>query len=366
MEGIRAKAAGRMSFFGKLKDRLLKSSSRLGEGLAAIVAEGGDGAEAAAAAAATVADITPASAPVSAPPVAPQVGLLGRVFARKEPAAAPRRVLDDAMLESLEELLIATDMGVETAQRVAANLAQGHLGKRLSVAEVKGLLVTEIARIMAPVARPMPLYPSRPQVVLVVGVNGAGKTTTIGKLASQFRAAGKKVMIAAGDTFRAAAVEQLQVWGERAGVPVLTAPEGSDPASLAFDAMTKAAAEGYDILMIDTAGRLQNRADLMAELAKIVRVIRKKDPEAPHNTLLVLDATTGQNALLQVEIFRKLADVSGLVMTKLDGTAKGGILVALADRFGLPIHAIGVGEQIDDLAAFEPEEFARALVGEGA
>ena len=209
----------------------------------------------------------------------------------------------------------------------------------------------------------MPIYAKRPQVVLVVGVNGSGKTTTIGKLASQFRAAGKSVVIAAGDTFRAAAVEQLQVWGERAGVPVMTAPQGSDPASLAYDAMARAEAEGADLLLIDTAGRLQNREDLMAELAKIVRVIRKRDPEAPHNTLLVLDASTGQNALSQVEIFRKIADVTGLVMTKLDGTAKGGVLVALADRFGLPIHAIGVGEQIDDLSAFDPEDFARALTG---
>jgi fused signal recognition particle receptor len=233
----------------------------------------------------------------------------------------------------------------------------------MSVPEIKGALAEEIARVMEPVARPLPLYPRKPQVVLVVGVNGSGKTTTIGKLASQFRAAGKSVVIAAGDTFRAAAVEQLQVWGARAGVPVLTAPEGSDPASLAFEAMEKAAADGADLLMIDTAGRLQNRADLMEELAKIVRVIRKKDPSAPHNTLLVLDATTGQNALTQVEIFRKIADVSGLVMTKLDGTAKGGVLVALADRFGLPIHAIGVGEQIDDLSPFDPQDFARALVG---
>ncbi|MDM7459155.1 MAG: signal recognition particle-docking protein FtsY, partial [Paracoccus sp. (in: a-proteobacteria)] len=193
--------------------------------------------------------------------------------------------------------------------------------------------------------------------------NGAGKTTTIGKLASQFRTAGKSVVIAAGDTFRAAAVEQLQVWGQRAGVPVMVAPQGSDPASLAYDAMVRAEADGADLLLIDTAGRLQNRQDLMEELAKIVRVIRKKDPEAPHNTLLVLDATTGQNAVSQVEIFRKLSDVSGLVMTKLDGTARGGVLVALADRFGLPIHAIGVGEQIDDLDAFDARDFARALVG---
>lgn len=314
---------------------------------------------------------------------AAKVGFLGRLLGRSaastsaavaeaEPVAripaAPagpvvRRVLDDAMLEQLEELLIASDMGVDTALRVTANLAEGRYGRKLSVTDIKRALADEIARIMEPVARPMPIFPKTPQVVLVVGVNGSGKTTTIGKLASQFRAAGKTVIIAAGDTFRAAAVEQLQVWGQRAGVPVLTAPEGSDPASLAFDAMTRAEAEGADLLLIDTAGRLQNRADLMEELSKIVRVIRKKDPSAPHNTLLVLDATTGQNALSQVEIFRKLADVSGLVMTKLDGTAKGGVLVALADKFGLPIHAIGVGEQIDDLAPFDPEDFAKALTG---
>ncbi|MEM8657665.1 MAG: signal recognition particle-docking protein FtsY, partial [Pseudomonadota bacterium] len=230
--------------------------------------------------------------------------------------------------------------------------------------EIKTLLAAEVSAILDPVARPMPLYPKTPQVVLVVGVNGSGKTTTIGKLASQFKAAGKSVVIAAGDTFRAAAVEQLQVWGDRAGVPVMTAAEGSDPASLAYDAMVRAEAEGADLLMIDTAGRLQNRTDLMEELAKIVRVIRKRDPEAPHNTLLVLDATTGQNALEQVKIFQQVADVTGLVMTKLDGTAKGGVLVALADRFGLPIHAIGVGEQIDDLAPFDPEDFAKALTGQ--
>jgi len=293
------------------------------------------------------------------PRVAP--GLIGRLFGRQDDA--PRRMLDDAMIEELEELLISADMGVETARRVAANLAEGRLGRRMSVAEVKDALSAEIARIMAGVARPMPIYPKKPQVVLVVGVNGSGKTTTIGKLASQFRAAGKSVVIAAGDTFRAAAVEQLQVWGQRAGVPVMTAPAGSDPASLAFDALARAEAEGADLLMIDTAGRLQNRADLMEELAKIVRVLRKRDPTAPHNTLLVLDATTGQNALTQVEIFRKIANVSGLVMTKLDGTAKGGVLVALADRFGLPIHAIGIGEQIDDLAPFDPDDFARALTG---
>ena len=324
-----------MSFFKKLKDRMFRSSDKIGEGLDALVTE-------------------------TAPEPEAKPGLLGRLFGQGD---EPRRVLDDAMLESLEEVLIAADMGVDTAARVTANIAEGRFGKRISTPELRRALADEVTRIMTPVARPLPLYPQKPQVVLVVGVNGSGKTTTIGKLASQFKAAGKSVVIAAGDTFRAAAVEQLQIWGTRAGVPVLTAPEGSDPASLAFDALTRAQATGADLLLIDTAGRLQNRADLMEELAKIIRVIRKKDPTAPHNTLLVLDATTGQNAVLQVEIVRKIADVSGLVMTKLDGTAKGGVLVSLADRFGLPIHAIGLGEQIDDLAPFDPEDFARALVG---
>ncbi len=300
-------------------------------------------------------------APADAAPAKP--GLLGRLMGRSTAQPVVRRTLDDDMLEQLEELLISADMGVDTALRVTANMAEGRFGKKLSVSEIKQLLATEVSRIMEPVARPLPIYSKTPQVVLVVGVNGSGKTTTIGKLASQFRAAGKKVVIAAGDTFRAAAVEQLQVWGERAGVPVLTAAHGSDPASLAFDAMGRAQEEGADLLLIDTAGRLQNRGDLMEELAKIVRVIRKKDETAPHNTLLVLDATTGQNALNQVKVFQEISDVSGLVMTKLDGTAKGGVLVALADRFGLPIHAVGVGEQIDDLSPFDPDEFAAALVG---
>jgi len=350
-----------MAFFKKLKDRLTHSSSKIDEGLEAIVEDGGEE---------SLADASPHdnAAPEQSAPAEPTAqpetsGLLGRLFGRGSENASLRRVLDDDMLEQLEELLITTDMGVDTALRVTANMAEGRMGKKLSVDEIKALLASEVARIMEPVARPLPLYPKTPQVVLVVGVNGSGKTTTIGKLASQFRAAGKKVVIAAGDTFRAAAVEQLQVWGERAGVPVLTAPEGSDPASLAFDAMSKAQEEGADLLMIDTAGRLQNRSDLMEELAKIVRVIRKQDETAPHNTLLVLDATTGQNAVSQVKIFQEVSDVSGLVMTKLDGTAKGGVLVALADQFGLPIHAIGVGEQIDDLAAFDPEEFAVALTG---
>ncbi|AUQ73811.1 signal recognition particle-docking protein FtsY [Phaeobacter piscinae] len=416
-----------MAFFSKLKDRLFKSSNKLEEGLDAIVEEGAEDAAPQQSVPAQTPEVPPSTPPVEVPaeqpveaPKAPPVevpsetpseipvdapaetpaqtpeqsprpaepvtkpaepmakpsikptavpdptpatpGLLGRLMGRGK-ADEPRRALDDDMLEQLEDLLVGADMGVDTALRVTANMAEGRFGKRLSTREIKELLAAEVARIMEPVARPMPIYAKRPQVVLVVGVNGSGKTTTIGKLASQFKAAGKKVVIAAGDTFRAAAVEQLQVWGDRAGVPVLTAPEGSDPASLAFDAMTRAQEDGADLLMIDTAGRLQNRADLMEELAKIVRVIRKKDETAPHNTLLVLDATTGQNALNQVETFQKLADVSGLVMTKLDGTAKGGVLVALADRFGLPIHAIGVGEQIDDLAPFDPEEFAAALTG---
>ena len=350
-----------MSFFKKLKNRMFKSSAKLEEGLEAIVEDGGVS-EVEAPAREAVQEEAVVEPVQNAPAAEKKTGLMGRLF-KGGSAPVARRVLDDAMLESLEELLITADMGVETAMRVSANMAEGRFGKKLSIDEIKSLLSDEVARIMEPVARPMPLYAKKPQVVLVVGVNGSGKTTTIGKLASQFKAAGKTVIIAAGDTFRAAAVEQLQVWGDRAGVPVLTAPEGSDPASLAFDAMSKAEAEGADLLMIDTAGRLQNRQDLMEELAKIVRVIRKKDPDAPHNTLLVLDATTGQNALSQVEIFSKIADVSGLVMTKLDGTAKGGVLVALADKYGLPIHAIGVGEQIDDLAPFDPDEFARALTG---
>lgn len=331
-----------MSFFKKLKDRLTKSSSKLEENLDALVAEGGDAEDAPAA------------------PETPKPSLLARALGAP---SAPTREMDDDMLEELEDVLIASDMGVETSARVVANIAEGNFGRRFTSAQIRDLLAAEVARIMEHVAKPVPLYQKSPQVILVVGVNGAGKTTTIGKLASQFKAAGKSVVIAAGDTFRAAAVEQLQIWGERAGVPVLTAPEGSDPASLAFEAMGKAEADGADILMIDTAGRLQNRTDLMEELAKIVRVIRKKDETAPHNTLLVLDATTGQNAVNQADVFSKLANVTGLVMTKLDGTARGGVLVSLADKFGLPIHAIGVGEQIDDLSPFDPEEFAAALTG---
>ncbi len=374
-----------MSFFGKLKERLFKTSSKLDEGLDAIIDEApedvvegtppepGPGPEPEKPISPPTASDTAPQPPTEAP--APERrGFLSRALGRgpaRETGAGTgtatvrKRVLDDAMLESLEDLLVSADMGVETSLKLSARVAEGRFGRRVSTGEIKQALAAEIAAILEPVARPLPLYAKRPQVVLVVGVNGSGKTTTIGKLASQLRAAGKTVVIAAGDTFRAAAVEQLQIWGERAGVPVMTAPQDSDPASLAFEAMAKAEADGADILMIDTAGRLQNRKDLMEELAKIVRVIRKRDEQAPHNTVLVLDATTGQNAISQVEIFQKIANVTGLVMTKLDGTAKGGILVALADRFGLPIHAVGVGEKIDDLAPFDPEEFARALTGAG-
>ena len=413
-----------MGFFKKLKERLFKSSSKIDEGLDAIIEDGGEAEEVELEeglktqketvefATSVEAEIEPApidpkleqnalnasetiepeevkenvdfdkiddveTEPV---PIKPQIEqnevanekptetkrkketLVGKILGRKKVKVIKRK-FDDDMLEQLEELLIASDMGVDTAMRVAANMAQGNLGSRLSTSDIKKLLADEIEQIMENVAQPLPIYPKHPQVVLVVGVNGSGKTTTIGKLASQFKEAGKNVVIAAGDTFRAAAVEQLQIWGDRANVPVLVAPEGSDPASLAFDALEKAQQEKADLLMIDTAGRLQNRTDLMEELAKIVRVLKKKDPEAPQNTILVLDATTGQNAISQVETFREIAEVSGLIMTKLDGTAKGGVLVALADKFGLPIHAIGVGEQIDDLAPFDPAEFAQALTG---
>ena len=387
-----------MGFFKKLKERLFKSSSKIDEGLDAIIEDGGEAEEVELEedlktqketidyATNEQADIEPVlnepqleqNAPTTSEstkteekketddldtgervkiepdPINPEIEqnaltnlkpaepeekketFVGKILGRRKVKVIKRK-FDDDMLEQLEELLIASDMGVDTAMRVAANMAQGNLGRRLSTSEIKKLLADEIEQIMENVAQPLPIYPKHPQVVLVVGVNGSGKTTTIGKLASQFKEAGKNVVIAAGDTFRAAAVEQLQIWGYRANVPVLVAPEGSDPASLAFDALEKAQQEKADLLMIDTAGRLQNRTDLMEELAKIVRVLKKKDPEAPQNTILVLDATTGQNAISQVETFREIAEVSGLIMTKLDGTAKGGVLVALADKLSL-IH----------------------------
>ena len=275
-----------------------------------------------------------------------------------------KRKLDEATLEELEDALVRADLGVATAMRITEAVSEGRYAKEISADEVKAILAAEVERALLPVAKPLALdRAKRPFVILMVGVNGSGKTTTIGKLAQKFRAQGMKVMIAAGDTFRAAAVEQLKVWGERVGAPVVARAPGSDAAGLAFDAFAEAREKGIDVLLIDTAGRLQNKAGLMAELEKIVRVLRKVDDSAPHATLLVLDATVGQNAVSQVELFKKAADVSGLVMTKLDGTARGGILVALAAQFGLPVHFIGVGEGIEDLEPFEAKDFARAIAG---
>ncbi len=275
-----------------------------------------------------------------------------------------KRKLDHATLEELEDLLIQADLGVETAARIAGALSKGRFGKDIAPEEVRAVLAGEIEAVLAPVARPLVVESAtKPFVIMVVGVNGAGKTTTIGKLAAKFRAEGRSVMLGAGDTFRAAAIEQLKVWGERTGAPVVTRPQGSDAAGLAFDTVKQAQEAGTDVVILDTAGRLQNKAELMAELEKVVRVIRKVDAAAPHAVLLVLDATTGQNALTQVDAFARTAGVTGLVMTKLDGTARGGILVAVAARTGLPVHFIGVGEGVDDLEPFAARDFARAIVG---
>lgn len=275
-----------------------------------------------------------------------------------------KRKLDDETLEELEDLLITTDLGVSVAAKITAALAKDRFDKEISDVEVKKILADEIEAMLAPVAKPLTINAAnKPHVILMAGVNGAGKTTTIGKLAKKYHDEGKKVMLAAGDTFRAAAVEQLQIWGDRVGVPVITKDIGADAAALAFEAVEKAINDNVDVLLIDTAGRLQNRDELMAELAKVVRVIGKKLDGAPHDTVIVLDATTGQNAVHQVEVFQKLANISGIVMTKLDGSARGGVLVACAEKFGLPVHAIGVGEAIEDLQAFNAREFAEALVG---
>jgi fused signal recognition particle receptor len=259
---------------------------------------------------------------------------------------------------------VQADLGVDVAGRIVAAVGKGRYGKDIAPDDVKAILAAEVERTLAPVAVPLSVEGGhKPFVILMVGVNGSGKTTTIGKLASKFRAEGRSVMLAAGDTFRAAAIEQLKVWGERTGCPVVARPQGADAAGLAFDALTQAREAGVDVLLVDTAGRLQNRTELMAELEKVVRVLRKVDAGAPHAVLLVLDATVGQNALSQVEIFGRIAGVTGLVMTKLDGTARGGILVALAAKFGLPVHFIGIGEGIDDLEPFEAADFARAIAG---
>jgi len=275
-----------------------------------------------------------------------------------------RRKLDAATLESLEDLLIESDLGLETSAQIVDALRKSRHDREISGDELKTLLAAEVERVLAPVAKPLAIDPAhKPFVILMAGVNGSGKTTTIGKLAARFTSEGKKVVLAAADTFRAAAIEQLQKWGERTGTSVVARAQGADPAGVAFEGIERARAENADILLVDTAGRLQNRAELMAELEKILRVIRKLDPTAPHAAILVLDATVGQNAINQVEAFAKIAGITGLVMTKLDGTAKGGILVAVAAKFGLPVHFIGVGEDVDDLAPFAPADFARALVG---
>lgn len=275
-----------------------------------------------------------------------------------------KRKLDEDTLQDLEDVLIQADLGMETAIRITDALSATRYGKDISTDEVRNIMATEIEKVLGPVAKPLELDLShKPHVILVVGVNGTGKTTTIGKLAAKLTAGGLNVMLAAGDTFRAAAIEQLHIWGKRTGAPVVSSKLGADAAGLAFDAWKQAKEAGSDVLIIDTAGRLQNRAELMEELAKIVRVLGKHDPEAPHTVLQTLDATTGQNALNQVEIFRNIAGVNGLVMTKLDGTARGGILVAISAKHKLPVYFIGVGEQVDDLEPFAASDFAKAIAG---
>ncbi len=276
------------------------------------------------------------------------------------------RKLDAATLGDLEDLLITADLGVETAGRLAEQISQRRFASDVPETDIRAALASDIAAILEPVARPLEAMKrpdTGPQVILVVGVNGTGKTTTIGKLAQRLREQGASVMLAAGDTFRAAAIDQLKLWGERTGSSVVAQEQGADPAAVAFDALEQARAQGCDVLLIDTAGRLHNKADLMAELEKIVRVLRKLDPDVPHEVLLVLDATTGQNAHAQVETFKDLVAVSGLIVTKLDGSARGGVIVGLADRFGLPIYAIGVGEGADDLRPFGAQDFADSLLG---
>jgi fused signal recognition particle receptor len=302
----------KLGWFQRLKQGLTKSSSRLTEGLAAILV---------------------------------------------------KRKLDQDTLDEIEELLIAADLGPATAARLAADLGKSRFGKEVTDDEVRIFLAERIAEMLSPVAVPLDAGVAKPFVVLMVGVNGVGKTTTIGKLAERYRAEGKRVMMAAGDTFRAAAVAQLAIWGERTGATVVKKDQGADPAALAYEALDQARRDGTDVLLIDTAGRLHNKAGLMEELAKIIRVLKKVDPAAPHATVLVLDATTGQNAIQQVEVFQSLVQINGLVVTKLDGSAKGGVLVALAEKFKLPVHAIGVGETAQDLQAFDPGEFARSLMG---
>ena len=310
MSEVETKAGG---WFGRLKAGLTRSSAKLGEGITGIFT---------------------------------------------------KRKLDDGALEALEELLISADLGVATAAKLTAHLAETRFDKEVAPEEVRRALAEDIARILEPVAAPLVVEAARkPHVVLVVGVNGSGKTTTIAKLASLYKAQGLKVLLAAGDTFRAAAIDQLKIWGARSGCAVVAKAPGADAAGLAYEALETARREACDLLLIDTAGRLHNKADLMAELQKIIRVLKKLDRSAPHDTLLVLDATIGQNAHAQVETFKALAGITGLALTKLDGSARGGVLVALAERFALPVHAVGVGEGLDDLRPFEARDFANSLMG---
>jgi fused signal recognition particle receptor len=274
-----------------------------------------------------------------------------------------KRKLDHALIGELEDVLIRADLGLPMAERIAAALAEGRYDKAISPEEVKAVLAQEVEKVLTPVATPLDVRGAKPFVILVVGVNGSGKTTTIGKLAEKFRGEGRRVMLAAGDTFRAAAIDQLKIWGARTGAAVIAREPGADAAGLAYDALAAAQEQGADVLLVDTAGRLQNKAALMGELEKVVRVLKKRDAAAPHAVLLVLDATVGQNALSQVEEFARTAGVTGLAMTKLDGTARGGILVAIAEKFRLPIHFIGVGEGVDDLEPFAARDFARAIAG---
>jgi fused signal recognition particle receptor len=275
-----------------------------------------------------------------------------------------RRRLDAAALDELEELLIASDMGLGVAEEVVEALRRTRFGQEVSPEEIRGALAAEVTKLVERVQRPLRLDPAKqPFVILVVGVNGSGKTTTIGKLAKQYRDVGHRVVLAAGDTFRAAAVEQLQIWGERTGCPVVVRGQGADAAALAYDALIEARATAADVLLIDTAGRLHNKADLMAELQKLIRSLKKLDAAAPHAVLLVLDATVGQNAHQQAETFRQMVGVTGIVMTKLDGTAKGGVLVSLAEKYGIPIHLIGIGEGAEDLRPFDAYSYSRSLVG---
>ena len=307
--------AQRRGWLGRLRDGLGKSSSRLAEGIGGLVGGG-------------------------------------------------RRRLDDATLEALEDVLITADLGPSTAARLVAELGARRFDQELSEADIRAEFAADIGAILEPVARPLAVDPAnRPHVVLVVGVNGSGKTTTIGKLARNHRDAGLSVMMAAGDTFRAAAIDQLKIWAERTDCAILARDPGADAAGLAFDALKQARDGGLDLLLIDTAGRLQNKKELMDELAKIVRVLRKIDDGAPHDVLLVLDATVGQNAHSQVEAFRDMAEVTGLIVTKLDGTARGGVVVSLAERFGLPVHAVGVGESAEDMRPFAAQDYARSLMG---